>query len=584
MKNIEKFIKEKYIYILIFAIFLTINCFVPVGGDDWEISSWYNVGGIFTLFIKSIVIWKTYNGRILNNFFDMFLGKYPMVWAISSALITTLTIYYLLKLLKKDNEKLSIIITLLLFLSISTDLRMEIQLHKIGNISYGIPAFLIFILIFYILSKSQKEKNIKISYKILTVLGLCSCLFIENLTIGIIGVCCLIIFYDFVFQKKLNKPALFALIGCLIGALIMFTSPGFLNRYDSSTDGLTKIELFQKNLSLVLNQITLNQILLYFIYSISSFMSLQTNKIKHSKISLIMRIYFIMLIGVLGISILLKALSDSSYVYANLYNSWYSIFLNYNSIYSIILMISMILSIIIIINIISKKEIRYRLNILFLIALISVMPMVLSPGFRNTILCIYSLIAITAYISSTIVLNKKQTQAVILILLLFFVIRIEEYHYILHDANIITKERISLIEEYKKNRNSNILILPRYSEDIIQNLNSTYYEPAVIKYYGLPTNTRILFDDNFILDGVYVTEDNGIYKIKINLLGTDKYKYNVKITDISTGKIVFDELSENNEFKYLFEKGKIYVISTTIISENYGYIVDNINYEVNDEK
>ena len=171
-----------------------------------------------------------------------------------------------------------------------------------------------------------------------------------------------------------------------------------------------------------------------------------------------------------------------------------------------------------------------------------------------------------------------------ILLLLFFVIRIEEYHYILHDANIITKERISLIEEYKKNRNSNILILPRYSEDIIQNLNSTYYEPAVIKYYGLPTNTRILFDDNFILDGVYVTEDNGIYKIKINLLGTDKYKYNVKITDISTGKIVFDELSENNEFKYLFEKGKIYVISTTIISENYGYIVDNINYEVNDEK
>ena len=48
MKNIEKFIKEKYIYILIFAIFLTINCFVPVGGDDWEISSWYNVCLLYT--------------------------------------------------------------------------------------------------------------------------------------------------------------------------------------------------------------------------------------------------------------------------------------------------------------------------------------------------------------------------------------------------------------------------------------------------------------------------------------------------------------------------------------------------------
>lgn len=584
MKNIEKFIKEKYIYILIFIIFLTINCFVPVGGDDWEISSWYNTGGIFTLFIKSIVVWKTYNGRILNNFFDMFLGKYPLVWAISSALITTLTIYYLLKLLKNDNKKSSIIITLLLFLSISTDLRREIQLHKIGNISYAIPAFLIFLLIFYILEKSQKEKNIKISYKILTFLGLCACLFIENLTIGIIGVCCLIIFYDFVFQKKLNKPALFALIGCSIGALIMFTSPGFLNRYDSSTAGLTKIELLQKNLFFVLNQITLNQILLYFVYSISSFMALQTNKIKQSKINLIMRVYFIILTGILGVSILLKALSDSSYLYTNLYNQWYSIFLNYNSIYSMILMISMVLSIIIMINILSKKEIRYRLNVLFLIALISMMPMILSPGFRNTILCIYSLIAITAYISSTIVLNKKQKQTVIIVLSLFFVIRIEEYHYILHDANIITKERTSLIEEYRKNGDSNILILPRYSQDIIQNLNSTYYEPAVIKYYGLSTNTHLLFDDNFILDGVDITKDNGTYKIKINLFGKDKYKYNVKITDTSTGKIVLDELSENNEFKYLFEKEKMYVISTTIISENYGYIVDNINYEVNDEK
>lgn len=584
MKNIERFIKEKYIYIFIFIIFLIINYFVPVGGDDWEISSWYDIGGIFTLFIKSIVIWKTYNGRILNNFFDMFLGKYPLVWAISSALITTLTIYYLLKLLKNNNKKSSIIITLLLFLSISTDLRREIQLHKIGNISYAIPAFLIFLLIFYILEKSKKEKNIKGNYKILIFLGLCACLFIENLTIGIIGVCCLIIFYDLVFQKELNKPALFALIGCLIGALIMFTSPGFLNRYDSSTAGLTTIELLQKNFWMVLNQITLNQILIYFIYSISSFMALQTNKIKQNKINIIMKIYFVILTIILGTSLLLKALSDSSYLYANLYNQWYSIFLNYNSIYSMILMISMILSIIIIINILSKKEIRYRLNMLFLLALISMMPMVLSPGFRNTILCIYSLIAITSYISSTIILNKSQKQAFILFLSLFFVIRIEEYHYILHDANIITKERSSLIEEYKKNRDADTLILPRYSQDIIQNLNSTYYEPAIIKYYGLPINTHILFDDNFILDGIDITKDNEIYKIKINLLGKDKYKYNVKITDTSIGKIVFDESSENNEFEYSFEKQKMYVISTTIISENYGYIVDNINYEVNDEK
>ena len=93
-----KKIKENYIYIFIFAIFLVIGLFVPVGGDDWEISTWYNNEGIFSLFRKSVSSWLTYNGRIMNNFFDMFLSKYGILWAFVSALVHTSTIYFLLKI------------------------------------------------------------------------------------------------------------------------------------------------------------------------------------------------------------------------------------------------------------------------------------------------------------------------------------------------------------------------------------------------------------------------------------------------------------------------------------------------------
>ena len=37
----KKLLKNYYLYIIVFIIFLIIGIFVPTGGDDWEISGWY---------------------------------------------------------------------------------------------------------------------------------------------------------------------------------------------------------------------------------------------------------------------------------------------------------------------------------------------------------------------------------------------------------------------------------------------------------------------------------------------------------------------------------------------------------------
>ena len=159
MEKIKNISKEYGVYLLIFIVFLIIGLFVPTGGDDWEISSWYSNEGLFGLLIKSIYAWTNFTGRIMNNFFDMFLSKYPLLWAFVSAFIHVGTIYFILKLFKNEKNKLLPFIMLVLFLSVSTGFRAEIQLHKIGNISYTIPTFSIIFALYYLNKHLNVQKD-----------------------------------------------------------------------------------------------------------------------------------------------------------------------------------------------------------------------------------------------------------------------------------------------------------------------------------------------------------------------------------------------------------------------------------------
>lgn len=571
----KKFIKDYYVYILIFLIFLAIGIFVPTGGDDWEISSWYNKEGLFGLLCKSVYMWTFYNGRIMNNFFDMFISKYPFLWAIISALIHTGTIIILLKIFKLEKNPKNVILFTALVLSVSSFFRVEVQLHKIGNISYAIPAFMIFSLI-YILLNNNTVKN-KYNNILILLLSFASSLWIENLTISLF--CFLIILFIYNFRcNKENKGVIYAFIGCVLACLIMFSSIGFLNRFSSSTGSSSLVTLFTSNFPNILSSITMTENILYIVYLICAFVSISNKK---GKLIIILKMYLLIMLSYLILFTLLNIFSNYSYVISLLYGKLFNIFMNPNGTITMILSCTLLLSIPIILYINFYKNEKFNILMLFyVLSLFSVAPMFISPGERNLILLIYSLIVIIVNLFNEFNKSFKFKKTMLILLVAFLLFRLENYHFVLHNAHLVEKDRISAINNYKNSSDSNILVLPMFDNNIIGNLNSDYYKASIINYYKLPTNTKIFFDDGFILQDIDVKKQKNNYLFYINLLGKNNYTYNVKIYEAESDVLLFEESNNTNIFYYDFQSSKKYIISATVMNDKYGFRVLNKKVEV----
>ena len=568
--DLKKFILDYYIYIIIFIIFLIIGIFVPTGGDDWEISSWYRNDGLFRLFGESIRLWEFFNGRILNNFFDMFLSKYPLLWAFISSIVHTLTIYIGLKLFKVEKDKKSILIFLISVLSVSLGIRQEIQIHKIGNISYSIPALTIFTCIYLLLNKDRSSIS-TFDKVIIFMISLSACLWIENLTLAITVISILIFAYNLIKEKKIDRYSLLSILGCLAGCLILFSSPGFLNRYNMETGDYTTIQLIEMNLPKILFDITLNEKLIILIYSIVCFIMLK--QIKKYKI---LKLYYLFLIIYLSSYTLLEIFSEFGFVtISNLYLKFYNHFVNTNSIFTILIIMSILIAIFISILLLStNKKDKEKLVFLYLLAMISVGPMVLSPGERNLIILVYVLFIITAYMMSKITIKQKNIYVFLVIVALF---RIEDYHYILSNAHNIELERLRIIENFKNNysKENNTLILPTYDKVIFGNLNSNYYDEAFKKYYFLDKDSIIVYKDDYSFKEILINRN----ELQVILLNDGNFVYEIKIFD-NNNKVLFENISDENIIKYNFKSGKVYNVQVKITNGTDNYKIVNKKVEV----
>ena len=144
------------------------------------------------------------------------------------------------------------------------------------------------------------------------------------------------------------------------------------------------------------------------------------------------------------------------------------------------------------------------------------------------------------------------------------IFRLEDYHYVLNKAHLVEMDRLKKIDDYKINYSSsnNVLILPTYDIEIIQNLNSNSYDPAFKKYYRLPEDTLIVYADEFMYKETIVNRDG----IEIVLLGDGDYSYKYDV--LEDGKIIYSEESDSNKLNYNFESGKRYIVNTRIIRLN----------------
>lgn len=535
---------------------------VPVGGDDWDVSNWHKIGLDSTL-LGMIRAWTYFTGRILNNFGDAVFSHYKLLWNFFSAFIHTITLYFVAKSLHFHRNKWAIIFSFIMTIYVSIQLRAEVQFHVTGNVSYTICTCMIFIFI-YLINKSGHGKkttifdNIYLDIISWMFLGLCTSLWIENLTLCFFSILLLFDIFHIIKHKKLNHILLGGTIGAILGSCIMFScTSGIKNRIDYS---MTLFETIQKNIFSLLNHLVISNLNIYALFSFAILLAILKQKLVIK--NRILKILYVLI----NLCILIVTLLDNL-TYLAIVN-YYNISGNFSKIiheknaFSIIFSFIILLSILIAVLLCNEK---HFFLILYIAAFISVAPMILAPGSRNMLFALWVVIAISGYFISLLGFEKKDEKKLFTFLIgILLILRIENYAWNLQKAVSIEKDRNNIIASYKvncmkaQNDTDYFLILPMMSDAFIGNMNSTYYSASIINYHNLPLNTKILFDDGFLIYNTELQIDDREGKVTINQFDRFEqdflYTFDIKCDDSS---IYFFE-GTNPECRFMVEGEGLY--------------------------
>ncbi len=561
--NFKIWLFYNWVYIATFLFFLYVGFHIPIVGDDWEISGWYKEGFLTTL-IGCIKQWSYFNGRIINNFADSILSYYNNFWCFFSAGIYTLTLYYISEFMNFKRKPMSNVIMFAMILSVSKGIRSEIQLHIIGNISYSIAICLIFFYLTLIYRENTDKKikfwqNEKLNLLIIATVSFCASLFIENMTIGLTVANIIICMQSYLKRKKITPYIIWGFTGNILGCLILFTSVGFFNRSTESAGGKNIAELITQNLPIVLEQLVVNNIILFLFFIFITLVSIYNKKITFK--NKILNILYISLLCLMGGLIALKEIlflfTVNYYTFASaIYNEIKNTFFNTHKPLSV--MLCFLLLILVFIPIIKLIENRDRLIVLYFMGVCSSAPMVISPGNRNLMLTLYCLIAITGYISSNVEVKSEDLRKILVIILVSIIfLRMEIYVHICEEADKITSVRTQIIDDYRLKYYQNRLeknswvILPKYDSDIINTGNpklKDFHMNPLKRYYGLPQEANIIIDDGFL-----------VKNFEANKLSERRYSF------------VVSQLKEIPKISYTFSilKNGIQVYKTNELSAGY---------------
>ena len=229
--------KNIIILALVFLFFLIIGFLIPYTGDDWNNLIGHN-GKLSIMINAAIYNFKTFEGRFFSRIFVFIFNYYKLLWVVVNALCMTFFYYFLTKMIstKKSFIMLLIIEALLL---IDRETFSQIYVWITGNSTYFIPfIFMIFLIyinrdIFEDDSKNELNKFLKI---FLPILSFIFSMFVENVSVGIITVCLLIIVFYYLKYKKINYIMVVTTLTSMLGLIIMLNSPGTKNRIDDMTN------------------------------------------------------------------------------------------------------------------------------------------------------------------------------------------------------------------------------------------------------------------------------------------------------------------------------------------------------------
>ena len=141
-----------YISLILFFAFILFLC--PIMGDDW---SNYIEGskGLRHVFGYTIGMYFDWEGRIASRFLITLLTYHKFIWNILNSLVIVFIIYLINKIVKPKNEKLVLLLSILIILFMNIFPFSEVIVWIAGNITY---VFVMPLLLYYLYLQIDSKK------------------------------------------------------------------------------------------------------------------------------------------------------------------------------------------------------------------------------------------------------------------------------------------------------------------------------------------------------------------------------------------------------------------------------------------
>lgn len=199
---------------------MLLSFFFPFSCDDFY---WGSKSLSFST-IKEIYNDLFLNGRWLGNFVAIFISHNHLIKASVVSIVITLIIYLIDK-----HEKISLWIFLILILLMPVNRFTQVIIWGSGFSNYMIST-LLFISVYYLMKKYYKKTNSKWNEKIgIFIVTILNSLVVENITVGTLMILFIYNLIHFIKNKKVNINLIIMFIGTIIGAVIMFIHPCYVN-------------------------------------------------------------------------------------------------------------------------------------------------------------------------------------------------------------------------------------------------------------------------------------------------------------------------------------------------------------------
>lgn len=501
MQNLKKQWPKVVTFVAIFILALLF----PYSNDDW---AWGSSTGLMRLH----TFFKDYNGRYLGNLLVLLLTRSNILKALVMSGTYTGIAALCQKIVNKNDDRIFFIVLTSLFLADKTLLRQTI-VNTSGFTNYTFCMLLVLIYVAYLSDKEKRAQTVPDKPKtyvcaLLLLLGICTALFMEHITIYIVLLSAFVCIAYRKKNKKFPRDHISYFIGSVIGSALMFTNGAYIHvargddfyRQTSSTTKDAAVKAC-KNLFLTLSENTIaNQIVVNVIVALMIIYLLARHTNSKSKKN-----------STLSIGGIIVTLAVNMYFIAILLNnSWRPLLRYTNALTGVIAVVYYVFLLVCLSNVIEEKSARNRmLFYLISIGVLTAPLLVLSPVTPRCALPMYIfyILLMCELYSYTVAekldrKHKKLSNAVFVFCFCFaFLYLLSIYSYVCHKNSC----RISDINTQIESGNKIVYIRKnQYEQYVWKNYPvSDLWAERFLDFYGFPKDLKVKVlqkdDDNYQL-------------------------------------------------------------------------------------